>query len=126
MHASYFGRGTALRPVVKSPTYDCSDYEQVPFVDATATLGEDGSVTVFAVNRSLDEDIMLESDLRGFGDLQIVEHIVLHHDDTKAINTEENPDNVAPTKGNGGMVDGGILNVPLGKLSWNVIRLAKK
>ena len=126
MHASKYGRGTALRPVVKSPTYDCSDYEQVPFVDATATLADDGSVTVFAVNRSMDEDIMLESDLRGFGDLQIVEHIVLHHDDVKAVNTEDKPENVAPTKGNGGTIDGGMLNVPLGKLSWNVIRLAKK
>ncbi len=95
-------------------------------MDATATLGEDGSVTVFAVNRSMEEDIMLESDLRGFGDLEIVEHIVLHHDDVKAVNTEGNPDNVAPAKGNGGIIDGGMLSVPLGKLSWNVIRLAKK
>jgi len=69
---------------------------------------------------------MLESDLRGFGDLQIVEHIVLHHDDVKAVNTEDKPENVAPAKGNGGTIDGGMLNVPLGKLSWNVIRLAKK
>ena len=126
MHASKYGRGTALRPIVKSPTYDCSDYEQVPYVDATATLGDDGSVTIFAVNRSLDEDIELSADLRAFGDLQIAEHIVLHHDDVKAVNTEANPDNVAPVKGNGGVMDGGNLSVRLGKLSWNVIRLEKK
>ena len=125
MHASHYGRGTALRPVIKSPTYDCTDYEQVPFVDATAVEGDDGSVTVFAINRSMEEDILLESDLRGFGTLEIAEHIVLHHDDVKAVNTEENPDNVKPGAGNGGRMDGGVLSVPLGRLSWNVIRLKK-
>ena len=124
-HASRYGRGTALRPVIKSPAYDCSDYEQVPYIDATAVEGDDGSVTVFAINRSMEEDILLESDLRGFGKLVIEEHIVLHHEDVKAVNTEDNPECVAPQAGNGGVMDGGVLSVPLGKLSWNVIRLKK-
>jgi alpha-N-arabinofuranosidase len=68
---------------------------------------------------------VLNADLRGFGDLKIAEHIVLHHDDVKAINTEANPDNVAPTAGNGGTIDGGQLEVKLPSLSWNVIRLVK-
>ena len=125
MHASRYGRGTALRPVVSSPTYDCSDYERVPLVDAAATLAEDGSVTIFAVNRDMAEAIELACDLRAFGALRVVEHIVLHHDDVKAVNTEENPDRVAPVKGAGGVLDGGRLNVVLPGLSWNVIRLAR-
>jgi alpha-N-arabinofuranosidase len=125
MHASAYGRGTALRPLITSPVYDCSDYEKVPLVDAAATLGDDGSVTIFAVNRDMQEDILLEADLRAFGDLKIAEHIVLHHDDVKAINTEENPDNVAPKAGNGGTLDSGKLEIKLPSLSWNVIRLSK-
>ena len=125
MHASKYGRGTALRPVVNSPLYDCSDYTDVPLVDATATMGDDGSVTIFAVNRDLKEDIALEADLRAFGELKVLEHIVLHHDDVKAVNTEENPDNVTPHAGKGGQLDGGHLNVVLPSLSWNVIRLGK-
>ena len=125
MQASAYGRGTALRPLISSPVYDCSDYEAVPLVDATATLGDDGSVTIFAVNRDLSEDILLDADLRAFGDLRIVEHSVLHHDDVKAINTEENPDNVRPAQGNGGTLEGGKLEIRLPALSWNVIRLAK-
>lgn len=125
MHASKYGRGTALRPVVNSPLYDCSDYTDVPLVDATATMGDDGSVTIFAVNRDLKEDIALEADLRAFGELKVLEHIVLHHDDVKAVNTEENPDNVAPHAGKGGQLDGGHLKVVLPSLSWNVIRLGK-
>ena len=125
MHASKYGRGTALRPIVASPTYDCADYEKVPLVDATATLADDGSVTIFAVNRDMNEAIELDCDMRAFGDLKVVEHIVLHHDDVKAINTEANPDNVVPAQGKGGVIDGGKLNVVLPSLSWNVIRLAK-
>ena len=123
MHASKYGRGTALRPVISSPVYDCKDFEKVPLVDAAATLGEDGSVTIFAVNRDMQEDIQLQCDLRAFGDLKIKEHIVLHHDDVKAVNTEENPDEVSPRKVRGGKTDGGRMTARLPALSWNVIRL---
>ena len=53
MHASKYGRGTSLRPIISSPVYDCKDYEKVPLVDTAATLGDDGSLTVFAINRSM-------------------------------------------------------------------------
>lgn len=125
MHASKYGRGTALRPIITSPVYDCSDFEKVPLVDAAATLGDDGSLTIFAINRDMNEDITLECDLRAFGDLKPVDHIVLHHDDVKATNTEENPNEVKPVKGHNGKADSGRLIVNLPALSWNVIRLVK-
>ena len=125
MHASKYGRGTALRPVITSPVYDCKDFEKVPLVDAAAVLGDDGSVTVFAVNRDMEDAIPLECDLRAFGKLKIAEHIVLHNDDVKAVNTEENPDNVAPKKGKGAKAEDGKMTVRLPALSWNVIRMVK-
>ena len=125
MHASRYGRGTALRPIVTSPVYDCKDYERVPLVDAAATLGDDGSLTVFAINRSMDEDIELDFDLRAFGDLKAQEHIVLHHDDVKAVNTEANPDNVVPAPGTPVKIDGGKASVVLPALSWNVMKFKK-
>ena len=126
MHASRFGRGTALRPILSSPTYDCKDYEKVPLMDAAATLGDDGGLTIFAVNRDMSDDIVLQCDLRAFGDMKPVEHIVLHHDDVKAVNTEADPDEVAPVKARNPRMDGGRMNVKLPALSWNVIRLQKK
>ena len=125
MHASKYGRGTALRPLVDSPVYDCSDYDAVPLVDATATLADDGSVTLFAVNRDLNEDIELSADLRAFGNLRVAEHIVLHHDDVKAVDAEAAPDTVSPAQGAPGALDGGRLSVVLPRLSWNVIRLVR-
>lgn len=124
LHASQYGRGTALRAIVDSPVYDCHDYEAVPELDATATLAEDGTVTVFAVNRNLEEAIELTVDLRDFEGLQKVEHTVLHHSEVGAVNTIEHPDNVKPAKGPGGKLDGGRLTVVVPALSWNVIRVA--
>ncbi|MBO4471797.1 MAG: alpha-N-arabinofuranosidase [Clostridia bacterium] len=126
LHVSRYGRGTALKAIVNTPVYDCSDYEGVPMIDATATLGDDGSVTVFCVNRDMKEDYCLDLDLRSFGDLQLAEHILLHHDDVKAVNTEENPGNVAPAAGPGGKTENGRAEVKLPALSWNVIRFVQK
>ena len=125
LHVSRYGRGTALKAIVDTPVYDCSDYEGVPMIDATATQGDDGSVTVFCVNRDMKEDFCLDLDLRSFGDLRLEEHILLHHDDVKAVNTEENPGNVMPVAGPGGTVDGGRAEIKLPALSWNVIRFVK-
>ena len=124
MHASRYGRGTALKALVDTPVYDCADYSGVPYIDATATLGDDGSVTVFCVNRDMHEDYALEIDLRSFGQLRPAEHILLHHDDVKAVNTENDPDSVSPVAGPGGVIDGGKAEVRVPALSWNVIRFA--
>ena len=122
MHASCYGRGTSLRALVNSPVYDCRDYDAVPLIDSTAVMGDDGSVTVFCVNRDTADDCELSIDLRAFDKLRFAEHIVLHHDDVKAVNTEEHPDNVAPAAGAPASVDGGRASVVVPALSWNVIR----
>ena len=125
LHASRYGRGTALRPLVTSPVYDCVDYERVPLVDASAVLNEDGSLTIFALNRDMTEGAELTCDLRAFGDFTKAEHIVLHHDDVKAVNTEADPDCVKPVSVGAALPDGGKYTVILPALSWNVIRLTK-
>ncbi|MEA5013037.1 MAG: alpha-N-arabinofuranosidase [Candidatus Limiplasma sp.] len=125
LHASQYGRGEALRAIVNTPVYDCKDYEAVPELDATATLGEDGTVTIFAVNRSLEEGMELSVDLRDFPGLSRVSHEVLVHEDVKAVNSEENPSNVAPRALPGGTLEGGRLVMEIPRLSWNVIRVGR-
>ena len=80
------------------------------------------NVTVFAVNRDLTEPMVLDLDLRSFGDLTPAMHSVLHHDDMKVENTESAPDVVKPV----------TLPCPkpgepivLPAASWNVIRFTK-
>lgn len=125
LHASVYGRGTALQALVESPVYDCHDYENVPYIDAAAVEAEDGSVTLFCVNRDMDSDYALRVCPHGFGTLRIAEHILLHHDDVNAVNTWGHPDNVVPAAGPGGAVEDGCITIRLPALSWNVIRLEK-
>ncbi len=126
VHASRYGRGTALMPVIQSPTYDCKDYERVPLLDAMATMADNGDVTIFAVNRSMTEPMELTADLRAFAGLRLAEHIELHHDDVRAVNTEDAPDTVSPRAVTGAKVEQNRLSATLPALSWNVLRLVKE
>ena len=126
MHVSKYGRGTALRAIVNSPVYDCRDYEGVPVLDAMATRDDDGNLTVFCVNRDLSEECLLSLDLRSFGALEMTEHIVLHHSDVHAINTEEKPDEVVPVQIPVRPVPVERPQILLPPLSWNVLRFKPK
>ncbi|TCM97926.1 alpha-N-arabinofuranosidase [Paenibacillus sp. BK033] len=125
MHASLFGRGTVLVPLLKSDKYDSKDYTDVPYVEAVAVHNEElGEVTVFAVNRDLDNARTFDIDLRSFGSFRIVEHIVLENNDLQAVNTAANPDNVKPhANGNAKLEQNGTIEASLSKASWNVIRI---
>lgn len=55
MQVSTLGKGTVLTPIVKSETYGTKEFAAVPYVDGVAVLNDAGdTVTVFAVNKSLD------------------------------------------------------------------------
>lgn len=126
MYTSRYGRGTVLHTVVKSPVYESKSYGEAPYLDAVLVMNEEEeTLTVFAVNKSLEEDLELTCDLRQFSDYHMEEHVVLSHQDMKAVNTQENPDTVAPFAGNTLKLEDGRLTGVLGKHSWNMIRLKK-
>ena len=126
-YTSNYGRGTVLNTIVKSPVYDCKNYSDVPYLDAVLIWNEEADeLTVFAVNKSMDEDLAVCCDLRQFEDYQMVEHIILSHGNMKAVNTEENPDVIHPYVGNNMKIENGKLNGQIGKHSWNMIRLKKR
>ena len=121
-----YGRGTVLQTQVECPTYKNKQFGDVPFVDCVAVYNEEQEeLVIFAVNKSLEEDLPLAMDLRQFADFAIKEHVVLHHEDRYAINTEENPGNVAPAASGDAAATDGKLSATLGKMSWNMIRMSK-
>ncbi len=63
--ASRYGRGEVLDVRVDSPTYETKKYGETDLLHATAVRAEDGTVTVFAVNRSRTEPLPLEVALSG-------------------------------------------------------------
>lgn len=126
LHASRYGRGTALLPVIKSPVHNTAKHGEITDVEAVAVYNEEKEeVTVFAVNRNLDEDLELEADVRSFKDYEGIEHIVLCNRDLKACNNI-GEEKVAPFAKKVNKVKDGIISVELERGSWNVIRLGKK
>lgn len=124
MHTSVYGRGKALVPLINSPKYDSKEITDVPYLESVAVHNEEaGEVTIFAVNRHLESELLLEVDLRSFGACTLIEHSVMESDDLKATNTEQQPNRVKPHSNGSAVVDGAKVTASLTKASWNVIRL---
>ncbi|HET6488033.1 MAG TPA: alpha-N-arabinofuranosidase [Spirochaetia bacterium] len=124
LHASRYGRGEVLETMVRSPVYQNRKHGEVPYLETIATINrEAGELSIFAVNRNLQEDLLLEGAVAGFRGLEVMEHIVLAHRDNKASNTRAKPDTVVPARRNATRVEGSTLQSRLPPLSWNVIRL---
>lgn len=125
MHTSQYGRGVVLRPVLDTPVHNTACHEQVTDIESVTVWNEEKEeMTIFAVNRNLDDDIELETDIRGLEGYRILEHIVLENDNMKIVNSAGN-ERVVPKKANQSKMDGGIITSILHKTSWNVIRLGK-
>ena len=124
LHASMLGRGEALLLQTDVPRYDSKNFDGVPALEIAATSNaEAGTITFFAVNRDLEEDVALSCDVRCLRKCRVIEHIVLAHDDLLATNTKDTPARVTPWKRSGAQVKNGRLHATLPKASWNVIRL---
>ena len=121
--ASRFGRGTALDLRVNVPGYDTEAAKNVGYADIAGIANDDGTVTLFAVNRHGTEAIDTEISLHGFGALKVVDHQVMTHADLEATNTAGNPGNVVPKAGSGAAVSGDTLKVSLPPYSYQMIRL---
>ena len=80
------------------------------------------TLTLFALNRHLEEALDITVSARGFGDLTLERAHTLRDDDLQAINTEKDPDRVRPGPLEGIEVRGGEIAATLPKASWSVLR----
>ena len=117
LHASRFGRGTALKAETECGSYDTDTFKDVPYLTASAVENAAGDITVFAVNRSLNEDITLTAE--GLEGYELCEHILLTGNDLKAVNSLEEPDRVKP------VVQAVSVEPVLPAHSWNVLKCRK-
>jgi alpha-N-arabinofuranosidase len=123
MHASKYGRGTALQVIFTGEKYDSKEYTGIPYLETIAVHHEEGgTLSIFAVNRNLEEALDLEGDILGFEGYRMIEHITLNNPDLKAVNSALG-EKVKPSALTGGGFDKGKLSVRLPPASWNVIRL---
>ena len=123
MYSSVYGRGQTLRTITESDTYVASKEKQnVPYLySSVIDNAEKGELVIFAVNRSLDEDIDLELQLENFENCQLQEHIEFYHDDLKATNDAQNQ-RVIPSVASSVSLD----SIKLKKHSWNMLKIKYK
>ncbi len=136
-HFSRLGRGRVLRTEIDCPTYaarynDPNGPEDtffplpaVPYLKS-AVVHDDkaNTLTIFALNRSLTEELPLRLNAGGFSKLALKQALQLCDADLKAINTKEHPDRVAPKPLAAVRIAGGRVEATLAPASWNVIQLA--
>ncbi|MCI9887001.1 alpha-L-arabinofuranosidase [Micrococcales bacterium 31B] len=125
---SALARGEVLDVRVASDTYETAKYGIVNEVDAVATWdAETATLAVFAVNRSQSSAQTVRVDLRSFdADLAVTLSKTLTHEDPLAINTADDPDNVAAVDAQNYTLEDGVLTLDLPAMSWNVAQLAAK
>ncbi len=127
LHASRYGRGVALNTALRSSKHDTAHFTDVPDADCTAVWNDAGEeITIFAVNRDLQESVDLETDLRDFAGYTFCEHIVLESTDLFATNSVSEQKIAPKTVLDRDEQDGGVLMSRLAPASWNVIRLKKQ
>ena len=122
MYASLNGRGTTMKPVVKCDSYSATYADVVPYLETSIIHHpETKEITVFAVNRSLEEDMDVSLSFEDFDLCTPVSHTMLYSDDLQAVNTADDaavsPIELAVT----GDADT-THTVTLKKHSWNMFK----
>src|SRR5581483_10514647 len=133
-HFSRMGRGRVLRAEVDSPTYaaryndpqgpinDYYDIPAAPYLKLAAVHDDKaGTLTLFALNRSLAEELPLDVRAGGFKSLAVKQALQLCDPDLKATNSKAHPDRVAPKPLTAVRTAGETVSASLAPASWNVI-----
>ncbi|WP_427982484.1 alpha-N-arabinofuranosidase [Agarivorans sp.] len=119
-YASKYGRGTALRGIIHCDKYDSRDFSDVPYLDSVAVISNDETeLTIFAINKSLNENMVVNCDLRSFGRVEMTSHIALENNDVYDINSLEHPDKVVPKSK---PLTQNLNEIVISPLSWNMLR----
>jgi alpha-N-arabinofuranosidase len=115
-------RGKSLRPVLACPTYAAGARGDTPVLDVSASLADDGSLAVFAVNRSQTDSVELTIRVADAAATGIKGIRQLSGADPKAANSWENPDLLTPTKGTATVTESGDVSVTVPALGFVTVQ----
>lgn len=126
MQVSNYGRGKALQPTIDSETYNSSEFNDVPFLESIVVHNdEDNEIVIFAVNRSIKNEMDLTIHLNGFDLVSIKESTKLAGYDIK-INNKKEHDLVKLQENTLVEINQNNVVGKLDPLSWNMIRVEIK
>ena len=117
-----YTKGKSLTPVLTCPTYKAGERGDVPVLDVSASLAEDGSLAVFAVNRSQTESATLTIRLADAKVTSVTGVDVLHGSDPKSANTWENPNAIGTKTWQAALDDSGTATVEVPALGFVALR----
>jgi alpha-N-arabinofuranosidase len=122
---SRLARGETLELKLDCPTYDTAGYGAVPVVDAVATYdAASGETSVFLVNRSLDEEVTIDIDVRLLGDVHLGRVESIYDDDIHAANTLHEQDRVGVRTNDSARLEDGTVTITLPAVSWTALTLS--
>jgi alpha-N-arabinofuranosidase len=132
---SNLGRGNVLRAAIDCPTYAARYFDPRGTVEAyyplpavpylkLAAVHDDKALTLFCLNRHLQQPMTVEVDANGFAGLKVATARQLCDQDLTALNTRDKPDRIKPAPLQDIEMKGARLRAMLAPASWNVIRLS--
>ncbi|HEY8390864.1 MAG TPA: alpha-N-arabinofuranosidase [Clostridia bacterium] len=124
-YVSQYGRGNALMTISECDKLDSKHGEFKTLSQSIIYDEKNNSIAIFISNYS-EDTTQAEIELRSFGDLEVLEHVVLNGTDLKAVNDFNNPNRITPKNVETGNIKDSKLAVQLPPLSWNMIRIKIK
>lgn len=122
---STYGRGIILQTLVEAPTFPTNLYGEVPIIQSAVTYNPNNhTITIFALNCDREEDVEVFAELHSFGNISIIEHVILDGPDLFAGNSPDAPEKVKPRTIDISKTQPNELQWILPKASWNMIRLS--
>ncbi len=122
-HASAFGRGELIYSSHSGPVIDTPRYGPQPAIESIVTRDpETATVTLFAINRSMEEAVPLALAMLGDDQLRLSETYRLTADDPAEANTAADPERVVPRAIPDATCADNRLTDVLPPMSWNVYR----
>jgi alpha-L-arabinofuranosidase len=91
-----YARGAVLNVLTESPSYEVSGMGQVPYLDVVGTNAEDGTVSLFILNRDLSNAHVVEVNWQDKSPGRVLAALVLTGADLKAFNSFAAPRKVIP------------------------------
>ena len=122
-----YARGKSLRLVTSDvPNYKAGERGDVPILDASATLADDGTLALFLVNRSQSDALPLTLKLEDVKATGVLGVDVLSGNDPKAANTWESPETLYLQDGQATINESGGVTVTVPALGFVSLRVSTK